>query len=79
VIISVTNEDEKTVQAFVKAHRMTFPVGIDDGDRTMTTYGVESIPTAFLIDGTGKVIWEGHTMALTGKEVEKALDALKSL
>ena len=79
VIISVTNEDEKTVQAFVKAHRMTFSVGIDDGDKTMTTYGIESIPTAFLIDGTGKVVWEGHTMALTQQEIEKALGALKSL
>ncbi|OGG46513.1 MAG: hypothetical protein A3F84_19715 [Candidatus Handelsmanbacteria bacterium RIFCSPLOWO2_12_FULL_64_10] len=79
LIISVTNEDEKTVQAFVKAHRMTFPVGIDDGDKTMTTYGIESIPTAFLIDRTGKVVWEGHTMALTEKEVEKALGSIKRL
>ncbi len=78
-IISVTNEDEETVKAFVKEHRMTFPVGIDQDDRTMTTYGIRGIPTAFLIDATGKMIWEGHTMALTEKEVEKALGSIKRL
>lgn len=79
LIISVTNEDENIVKAFVKEHRMTFPVGIDKEDRTMTTYGILSIPTAFLIDGTGKVVWEGHTMELTQKEIEKALGSLKRL
>jgi len=78
-IISVTNEDEETVKEFVKENKMTFPVGIDQGDKTMTTYGIKSIPTAFLIDRTGRVVWEGHTMALTEKEVEKAIGPLKRL
>jgi thiol-disulfide isomerase/thioredoxin len=79
LIISVTNEDEETVKEFVKERRMTFPVGIDKDDRTMTTYGIRGIPAAFLIDRTGRVVWEGHTMRLTEKEVEKALGSIKRL
>ncbi len=79
LIISVTNEDEDTVKEFVKENKMTFPVGIDDGDKTMTTYGIRGIPAAFLIDRTGKVVWEGHTMKLTEKEVERALGSPKRL
>ena len=78
VILSVTNEDAETVKKFVAEHKMTFPVGTDLDDKTVTTYGVQSIPTAFLIDTAGKIIWQGHTMALEASQVEAALKAVKA-
>ena len=76
-MISVTNEDEATVRAFVKKNKMTFPIGIDHRTRTMTAYAIQSIPAAFLIDPAGKVVWKGHTMALTKQMIEDALRPLK--
>ena len=79
VIISITNEDENAVREFATENRMTFPIGIDDRDKTMKTYGIRSIPSAFLIDTSGKLVWQGHTMALTEEQVVEALKPLKRL
>ncbi|OGG55879.1 MAG: hypothetical protein A3F84_21340 [Candidatus Handelsmanbacteria bacterium RIFCSPLOWO2_12_FULL_64_10] len=78
VVLSVTDEDLGTVREFVLDHKMTFPVGIDDNARTMTTYGIQSIPAAFLIDTAGNIIWQGHTMQLTEQQVEAALKAVRA-
>jgi peroxiredoxin len=49
-------EDQKTVQDFVKAHGMTFPVLIDGSGKVGSTYDAGSIPTNYLVDRKGKVL-----------------------
>ena len=78
VVLSVTDEDLETVREFVADQRMTFPVGIDDNLKTTTTYGIQSIPAAFLIDVAGRVIWQGHTMELKEAQVEAALKGVRA-
>ena len=47
---------------------------IDDGGKVSTQYGVKSIPTAFLIDGEGKIIAYGSE--IRGLKLHMALDNL---
>ena len=78
VIISVSSEDAETVKEFVADNKMTFRIGIDDNDKTMTTYGVQYIPMAFLIDTTGRIIWYDNTLKLKDEQIEAALKAVKA-
>jgi len=73
------------VEKFVKdfGDKMSYNVAIDGKEGTMgKTWMVaaqqQGIPTAFVIDGTGKVAWIGHPMALDeplGKIVDGTFDA----
>jgi peroxiredoxin len=78
VIIAITAEDKDKVKDFVRENKMRFPVAIDKNRQTNSAYGIRSIPTAYLIDSKGKVIWQGHTMQLTESIVEDALKSVKS-
>jgi thiol-disulfide isomerase/thioredoxin len=78
VVLSVTSEDLETVKEFVADNKMTFPIGIDDSDRTMTIYAIRSIPAAFLIDTAGRIVWQGHTMELKEHQIEAALKAVRA-
>ena len=48
--------------------------GLDVGGKVSAEYGVQSIPTAFLIDGDGKVIASGNK--IRGLKLHIALDKL---
>jgi hypothetical protein len=36
--------------------------------------GVSSIPTAFLINKSGEIVWEGHPGKLADADIEKILE-----
>lgn len=48
--------------------------GWDKGGEVSTKYGVSSIPTAFLVDGTGKIVASGRELRGLGLHIQ--LDAL---
>jgi thiol-disulfide isomerase/thioredoxin len=57
VIVAVdVMEENKTVSAFVKANRMTFPVLLDADGRVGGEYDARSIPTNYLVDRKGKIL-----------------------
>ena len=60
VFIGLTDEPRDGVEPFAKQMGMTYAVG--GGTNVGAAYGVEGIPTAFLVDTAGKVVWEGHPM-----------------
>jgi peroxiredoxin len=49
-------EESKTVNDFVKANRMTFPVLLDTDGRVGGEYDARSIPTNYIIDRKGKIL-----------------------
>jgi len=67
-IIGISNEPVSTVQPFVKAkaETMDYVVSVDtDGIATknyMRAFGETGIPTAFVIDKKGRLVWIGHPM-----------------
>jgi thiol-disulfide isomerase/thioredoxin len=69
VFIGLTDEPRDKVEPFAKEMSMNYPVG--GGSQTLKQYGVEAIPTAFIVDPSGEVAWTGHP--LTG--MDAALEA----
>jgi cytochrome c biogenesis protein CcmG/thiol:disulfide interchange protein DsbE len=68
--VGVTKEDEAVVKAFQKDLPMDYPVGLDKTGKLSTSFGVRGIPHAMLVDKSGKIVWEGHPMTLTEKQLE---------
>jgi hypothetical protein len=74
----VTKEDEQTVAPFLAemGDRMDYHVALDNGEQTQAAFEaiapIPGIPTAFIIDKEGKVVWSGHPMA----NLEDMLDLL---
>jgi peroxiredoxin len=53
------DEDPKEAANFATAMKLNFPVLVDPRQKVANAYGVEGIPTMFVIDKDGKVIY-GH-------------------
>jgi thiol-disulfide isomerase/thioredoxin len=73
-IVGITNEDEATVKKFQEKIPMTYNVAINAPQELLQQFGVEGIPTAFLVDKSGKVVWAGHPMELTESMIQKVLE-----
>jgi peroxiredoxin len=49
-------EDNATVQKFLQNNRYSFPVLMDTKNEVNRLYGIEAIPTTFILDKEGKII-----------------------
>ena len=49
-------EKEQDVLAFMKENKFSFPVVLDNEGKAGNTYGIQAIPTTFLIDREGNII-----------------------
>ncbi len=56
-IIALTDEPAEEVEEFIKKMNIRYIVGA--GSLSGFDYGVSSIPYAFVVDGSGKVVWHG--------------------
>jgi peptidylprolyl isomerase len=70
------------VQAHVQEKRVAYAVLYDEGGKNAAAYGVKGYPAAFLLDPSGKVIWEGFPLPAVAEIeplIEKALSKVKPL
>ncbi len=62
----ITKEAVDIVKPFVESmgDKMNYTVAVDSkqlaSKNYMTAYGVQGIPAAFIVDGKGKIVWNGH-------------------
>jgi thiol-disulfide isomerase/thioredoxin len=69
VVVGITDEDIDPVKSFVATmgDKMNYHVAVDKDQKTYEAFNkvaaFDAIPTAFVIDKTGKVVWQGHPMA----------------
>lgn len=77
VIVGITNEDRPTVEKFLKGLPIKYAVAFDEGGKMGEYFRVRGIPHAFLVNADGKIVWQGHPMALREAEIEKVLPAAK--
>lgn len=65
IVVGITNEEEKVVTPFISEMKMTYRIGIDDGDKTSSVYmkGIEGIPHSFIVNRDGIIIWSGHPLS----------------
>lgn len=57
-ILALSDEASGTVEKHIETHGMTYPIGT--GAKGKRAFGVSGIPSAFLIDHTGTIVWQGH-------------------
>ena len=70
IFACLSDEPEQTIRSFVAKNdkNMGFRVGVDEEARMwkswMEAAGLQSIPTAFIVDKTGEIAWIGNTSDL---------------
>ncbi len=74
MVVGVTDEDDATIRRFQKGVPMDYPVATDKDGRLSEKMGVDGIPTAFLVNKAGEIVWEGHPMQLTDEDIAKILE-----
>ena len=72
-VIGISDESKATVKKFIETTPMKYHVAIDENGKYRKPFDIEGIPHAFLVDKTGKIVWEGHPMDLQSSEIEKVL------
>lgn len=79
VVVGISTEQEAEVRPFVEGmgQKMDYHVAVDTSGKVgrgyMGAFKQNSIPTAFVVDSEGKVIWHGHPA-----ELEPVLDRVVS-
>jgi len=79
-IIGISNEPVSTVQPFVKAkaETMDYNVAVDTegiaSKNYMMAFGETGIPTAFVIDKKGRLVWIGHPLGGLDDVLEKIVE-----
>jgi thiol-disulfide isomerase/thioredoxin len=72
-IVGITAEDEAMIGSFVKDNPIKYHPAVDRGGKLAKQFGIRGIPHAMLVDKAGKIVWEGHPMALEEKDMEALL------
>jgi thiol-disulfide isomerase/thioredoxin len=73
VVIGIHSElDADNVAAFLEHEKLSFPITIDTGE-TAKNYGIDSWPTYFLIDKTGKAQLAFSSSLPSEEEIERLL------
>lgn len=80
IVIGISDETAEKVKPFVEnmGDKMNYRVALDAEKKTsagyMKAFGQQGIPTAFIVDKTGKVVWVGHPMMDLDKAVEQVVE-----
>jgi len=74
LVVGVTDEPNAVIKKFQKDVPMDYAVATDTGGRLNEKMGVSGIPTAFLVNKSGEIVWEGHPMQLRDEDIEKILE-----
>jgi hypothetical protein len=69
----VTSESEAETVPWVKEHGAKYAYAYDPGQKFMRALGLAGMPTAWLVDSTGTVVWQGHPGNLQESTVEAVL------
>jgi thiol-disulfide isomerase/thioredoxin len=79
VLVGVTDEELAKVQPFVDSMstNMNYTVALDREQKTSAAYlqafGISTIPHAFIVDKSGKIVWHGNPMAGLDQTLDQVL------
>ncbi len=62
VILAISDEDQTKVAPFIKEKNISYPVLLDNGDKTNNLFQVEGIPKSFVYNRDGKLVSESIDM-----------------
>ena len=70
-------EDASLVRQFIRNAGYTFPVMFDSDNRVSSVYGIEAIPTTYIIDREGKIV--GRVIGSIMWDAQKVITAIDAL
>jgi len=70
--IGVSNEDISTLRSFVEDYNINYPILIDNAN-VASKWGINAIPTTFMLDRDGKVIFKNIGM-MTREQLENNIE-----
>ena len=70
-VLSVSDEAPSKISGYIKRYGVTYGVGQAQG--VLRAFGGSGYPSAWLIGADGRVVWEGHPMELTPRDIEPHL------
>ncbi len=70
--IGVSDEDISTLKDFVKDYGINYPILIDDAN-VMVNWGIRAIPTTFILDRDGNVVFKNVGM-MTAEQLENIIE-----
>lgn len=70
--VGVSNEDVSTLKSFVKDFNINYPILVDNVN-VGGEWGIRAIPTTFVLDRNGKVIFRNIGM-MTRKQLENIIE-----
>lgn len=70
--IGVSNEDISTLKSFVEDYDVSYPILIDDAN-IMGKWGISAIPTTFVFDKNGQIIFKNVGM-MTGEQLKNIIE-----
>ncbi len=66
--------DIETVKNFLKDQPVDYPIALDKGYAYARKFELNAMPYVYLVNKTGKIVWEGAPTDLKDSDVEKVLD-----
>ena len=73
--IGVSNEDVATIKSFAGEYGINYILLVDRNSVIMNDWGIRAIPTTFILDGNGQIIYKNVGM-MTGIQLEGAIEDL---
>ncbi|HEY4695818.1 MAG TPA: TlpA disulfide reductase family protein [Candidatus Hydromicrobium sp.] len=70
--LGVSNEDIFTLKDFARDYDISYPILIDDAN-VMGKWGIRAIPTTFVFDKNGQIIFE-NVGSMTGEQLENVIE-----
>jgi len=70
--IGVSNEDISTLRSFVEDYNISYPILIDNAN-VMEKWEIRAIPTTFVFDREGHIIFKNVGM-MTGEQLENIIE-----
>src|SRR5262249_43278037 len=71
--IGITDEADAPVPTFLHTVPVNYTVALDQQHRFTKALNVDRVPTAFLVNSEGKVVWRGHPADLPTYRLESLL------
>lgn len=59
-VIAISDETKAQVEAFLRSNTYSFPIYIDVDGSVNRGFKITGIPTSFVLDKNGNIVWTGH-------------------
>jgi len=70
-VASISNEQPDVIRRYLKKHPTDLPIYADYNSHTFNKYEHQYLPYGVLLDGSGRVLWEGSPTDFTQRDLDR--------